>query len=122
MKKRSLADFQNYEIRVFCTDCEYTGILRLIDGHKNIVLENTVEFRTSKNGDHIRRDLGLILLRGDRVTMTAVEGAAPQFSSKVESSLPVMKETAEASNLPFNIKPNKTDGLPFKQQVTAQSF
>jgi small nuclear ribonucleoprotein B and B' len=61
-------------------DRTFTGKLKMFDKHMNLVLTNTVESRVVKTktepegGKLLRRELGMIVLRGEQVLTYQKEG------------------------------------------------
>ena len=82
--RNKLGKFLNYRVKVTTTDHRYyIGQLLTFDSHSNIVLKNCDEYRKNekrKTGQplEIKRNLGMMLLRGDNVMQIAVIGKSPE--------------------------------------------
>jgi len=71
-----MARLLHKQVRVILTDGRHlVGKLLSFDGHMNLVLLETQEFRKTKAGDRTQRALGLVMLRGDTVTSAIAENS-----------------------------------------------
>lgn len=92
-KGSKLLRYVEHRLRITLTDSRtITGTFLAFDKHLNLVLSDTEEFRTLRNkGSTARsnvieerqekRNLGLIILRGENVVSIAVEGPPPPSSA-----------------------------------------
>ena len=79
-----MTDYINYKIRAILQDEKiYVGQLKAFDKHKNLLLDDCVEFRRSKprddkdEGTERMRQLGFVMLRGDQLVSISVESPPP---------------------------------------------
>lgn len=79
-----------HRLRITLSDSRtITGTFLAFDKHLNLVLSDTEEFRTMRKGSRAnvieerqeKRNLGLIILRGENVISIAVEGPPPPSAS-----------------------------------------
>lgn len=87
MAAKKLEKALKKQVRVVTVDGRHlVGTLLAYDGHMNVVLDETQEFRKSKKGDEMQRAVGLVILRGESIVSTILEssysGARPQTSTR----------------------------------------
>ncbi len=82
--------YVEHRLRITLSDSRIiTGTFLAFDKHLNLVLSDTEEFRTTRKGSRAnvieekqeKRNLGLIILRGENVVSIAVEGPPPPSAS-----------------------------------------
>lgn len=82
--------YVEHRLRITLSDSRtITGTFLAFDKHLNLVLSDTEEFRTLRKGSRAnvieerqeKRNLGLIILRGENVVSIAVEGPPPPSAS-----------------------------------------
>lgn len=82
--------FVEHRLRITLSDSRIiTGTFLAFDKHLNLVLSDAEEFRTTRKGSRAnvieerqeKRNLGLIILRGENVVSIAVEGPPPPSAS-----------------------------------------
>lgn len=82
--------YVEHRLRITLSDSRIiTGTFLAFDKHLNLVLSDTEEFRTTRKGSRAnvieerqeKRNLGLIILRGENVVSIAVEGPPPPSTS-----------------------------------------
>lgn len=82
--------YVEHRLRITLSDSRtITGTFLAFDKHLNLVLSDTEEFRTMRKGSRAnvieerqeKRNLGLIILRGENVISIAVEGPPPPSTS-----------------------------------------
>jgi small nuclear ribonucleoprotein B and B' len=82
--------YVEHRLRITLSDSRtITGTFLAFDKHLNLVLSDTEEFRTLRKGSRSnvieerqeKRNLGLIILRGENVVSIAVEGPPPPSAS-----------------------------------------
>mmetsp|Transcript_12637 Transcript_12637/g.18428 ORF Transcript_12637/g.18428 Transcript_12637/m.18428 type:complete len:169 (+) Transcript_12637:96-602(+) len=85
-KGSKLLRYVEHRLRITLMDSRtITGTFLAFDKHLNLVLSDTEEFRTLRRGSRVnvieerqeKRNLGLIILRGENVVSIAVEGPPP---------------------------------------------
>mmetsp|Transcript_6225 Transcript_6225/g.7886 ORF Transcript_6225/g.7886 Transcript_6225/m.7886 type:complete len:164 (+) Transcript_6225:127-618(+) len=85
-KGSKLLRYVEHRLRITLSDSRtITGTFLAFDKHLNLVLSDTEEFRTLRKGSRAnvieerqeKRNLGLIILRGENVVSIAVEGPPP---------------------------------------------
>ncbi|RLV95394.1 Small nuclear ribonucleoprotein-associated protein B [Spathaspora sp. JA1] len=91
-KKTKMSDLINYRIRIITIDNRtYIGTLLAFDSHLNLVISDTIESRITKkswanlkkgnstaDSSNIvldKRNLGLIILRGDQIISLSIESS-----------------------------------------------
>mmetsp|Transcript_23581 Transcript_23581/g.29718 ORF Transcript_23581/g.29718 Transcript_23581/m.29718 type:complete len:164 (-) Transcript_23581:8-499(-) len=89
-KGSKLLRYVEHRLRITLSDSRtITGTFLAFDKHLNLVLSDTEEFRTMRKGSRAnvieerqeKRNLGLIILRGENVVSIAVEGPPPPSAS-----------------------------------------
>jgi len=89
-KGSKLLRYVEHRLRITLVDSRtITGTFLAFDKHLNLVLADTEEFRTLRKGSRAnvieerqeKRNLGLIILRGENVVSIAVEGPPPPSST-----------------------------------------
>ena len=87
-----LAKFLNHRVNVVITDHRsFIGQLLTFDSHSNIVLKDCEEYRQLKKrkaGEtrEIKRNLGLIILRGESVLHVDIVGPPPPSGNRMTAS------------------------------------
>ncbi|RCK63095.1 Small nuclear ribonucleoprotein-associated protein B [Candida viswanathii] len=95
-KKTKLSNILNHQIKIHTIDNRYyVGTLLSFDKHMNLVLSDTFESRITKKSYsqlkkhelgaapvYEKRNLGLIILRGEQIVSLTIESAAPITSVK----------------------------------------
>ncbi len=89
-KGSKLLRYVEHRLRITLSDSRtITGTFLAFDKHLNLVLSDTEEFRTMRKSSRAnvieerqeKRNLGLIILRGENVISIAVEGPPPPSAS-----------------------------------------
>ena len=112
--RNKLGKFINHKVKVVLKDHRYfVGQMLAFDSHSNIVIKDCEEFRElkkRKSGEpfEIKRNLGLMLLRGDSVMRIDVIGPAPAVLPKPPgmpsnpTNIALIQQTTAASKLTKN--------------------
>lgn len=121
-----LTKFINHRVKVHVADHRYfIGQLLGLDSHSNMVIKDTEEYRTCKKRRHgepreIKRNCGLIILRGENVMHVDIIGPPPPSGNRLSSTkasavlqpgIAVDKIIGKEENLPNAAPPVKTTGL-----------
>ncbi|EGW34031.1 uncharacterized protein SPAPADRAFT_134699 [Spathaspora passalidarum NRRL Y-27907] len=123
-KKTKMSDLINYRIRIITIDNRtYIGTLLAFDSHLNLVISDTIESRitkkswanlkknnsagatsgTSKDVVLDKRNLGLIILRGDQIISLSIESSpVVPVSSRVSGAKG--KGTTRPLKTPVSVK------------------
>ena len=104
-KRKKMSEFLNYKMRVTINDSRiFIGTFMSFDQHKNVILGDCEEFRKIKSNSKSKvereekRELGLVVIRGEHVVCMTVEGPPPS-EEKSETKVPV----GVGHGLPSNI-------------------
>lgn len=87
-----LSKFKNHMVNIIVKDHRYfSGQLLDFDSHLNIVLKDAEEYRKNKRRKagqrlEIKRNIGLIILRGDNVLRVDVVGPPPPSGDRLSSN------------------------------------
>ena len=83
-KRKKMSEFLNYKMRVTINDSRiFIGRFMSFDQHKNVILGDCEEFRKIKSNSKSKvereekRELGLVVIRGEHVVCMTVEGPPP---------------------------------------------
>jgi small nuclear ribonucleoprotein B and B' len=97
-KTNKLFKFVNWKMRVTIQDGrQFVGQFIAFDRHTNIVMKDCVEFRreNDENDTWSRRDLGLILLRGQHVVVIQPEAPPQPKKKQLNISMPGVSSTVQ---------------------------
>lgn len=114
-KKTKMSELINYRLKVFTIDNKnYIGQLLAFDKHMNLVLSDCEETRIPKktmkdlkNGSNdvveLKRNLGLIILRGDQIISVIIE-SPPMTDGKKRLGLDKGKGVSKPLKVPVSVK------------------
>ena len=93
-----MSDLINFRIKIITIDNRtYLGTLLSFDKHMNLVLSDTEESRITKKS--YKRNLGLIILRGDQVVSFTIESNAPLTDVKSRLDRPIKKPVSRMKKI-----------------------
>lgn len=108
-----MSDLINFRIKIITIDNRtYLGTLLSFDKHMNLVLSDTEESRITKKSYsqlkkhtpnvepvYEKRNLGLIILRGDQVVSFTIESNAPLTDVKSRLDRPIKKPVSRMKKI-----------------------
>ena len=92
-KRKKMSEFLNYKMRVTINDSRiFIGTFMSFDQHRNVILGDCEEFRKTKSKSKVekeeKRELGLVVIRGEHVVCMTVE-SPPASEEKSKPKVPV---------------------------------
>lgn len=112
MRTSKIGQLLNCRVKVILQDSRVIiGQLLAHDKHLNVVLADSEEFRAlkkRKDGECERRNLGMIILRGEEVVSISQEsGAPPRGGNKAR-----IPASTSSSNTPSNTRNSSSSNIP----------